>query len=160
MSMTHPRPARRRLLALLLATLSLLLVVAPAHAARPQVVALHSTSGASTVDDQGTAHLAGTIAGSPYDGAYTAQLYSYDGSLPTDGLCEPGWAFLQVAGPRDAALELAVTGSVCDRWGPVRIVGQFEVVHATKRRHLGVVGWFGMTVTETGGGWVEAYDWT
>lgn len=140
-------------------------VAAPADAAaRPRLDLRGAAVGSFVLDDAGTAHLAGSVTGSPFDGAYTATLAAEDGSLPAPGVCEPATATLDVTGPKGRYLALSASGEVCGEWttptyvATHRFVGRYVVADSSVRRLRGTDGWISEILATEGRANVEAID--
>ncbi len=120
--------------------------------------------GSFTVDEAGTARLAGRVTGAPFDGAYTATLSALDGTLPAPGACEPATATVQVTAPRRRFLQLAATGEVCGTWPDATyvvthsFVGRYEVTRSSVRRVRGTDGWISLILATEGRANLEAID--
>ncbi|MBJ7358190.1 hypothetical protein [Nocardioides sp.] len=153
------------LMGVLMGALLILATAAPAGAARPPAVDLRGDGlGSYTLDDAGTALLSGTVTGRPFDGAYTAELASSDGSLPAPGTCEPATATLRVTARRHRYLDLVATGEVCGMWTDATYVvthsftGRYVVTGASARRLRCSDGWMSVVLTTDGQANVEAID--
>jgi hypothetical protein len=136
-----------------------------ADAAPPPKLDLRGASmGSFELDPDGSARLAGTVTGTPFDGAYTATLAAADGSLPEPGHCEPATATLEVTGPKGRHLGLAATGEVCGEWADAtyvvthRFVGRYDVAVAPTGRLRGTDGWISLILATGGRANVEAID--
>jgi len=137
----------------------------PATAAPPPRVDLRGAEvGTFVVDDAGAAHLAGSVTGKPFSGAYTAVLTPEDGSLPEPGVCEPATATVDVTGEKGRYLELDATGEVCGKWTDATYVvthkftGRYEVTDSSVRNTRGTDGWIGLTLATEGRANIEAID--
>ena len=146
-------------------TLLVAATAAQASAARPPQVDLRgATLGSYAVDDAGTARLAGSLTGKPFDGSYTATLAAADGSLPEAGTCEPATATLHLTGTRSRHLDLTATGEVCGEWpSPTYVVthdftGTYVVDGASAKRLRGTDGWIGIVLATEGRANVEVFD--
>lgn len=90
-----------KIVTLTLTALTIVSLAAPAGAApKPRVDLRGDGVGSYALDDAGTAHLAGAVTGTPFDGPYTATLAADDGTLPSPGDCEAATATLHAVGPR------------------------------------------------------------
>lgn len=156
---------RRNIATLALTTLMLAAFAAPSLAGPPPRIDLRGDGvGSYVLDDAGTAHLTGTVTGTPFDGPYSATLAADDGSLPDPGLCEPASATLHVSGPRRKHMLLEATGEVCGKWvqDPYvvthRFTGRYVVTDTSERRLRGTDGWMGQLLATEGRANVEAID--
>ena len=136
----------------------------PALAGPKPRVALSSQSGELTLDQDGSATVAGLVQGAPFDGQYTAVLTADDGSLPEPGDAEPATATVTVAGPRGQQLVLTGSGTVTGEWvGPNaalthKFTGRYTA-HSSVHRVDGTDGWYSVGVAATMSlGYVEAFD--
>ncbi len=120
--------------------------------------------GSFVLDDAGSARLAGTVTGRPFDGGYTATLSADDGSLPEPGSCEPATATLHVTGPRGKYVDLAATGEVCGTRPDATYVvthdftGRYDVTASSARNLRGTDGWIGIVLATEGRADVEVFD--
>ena len=123
-----------RLTALAVAALAVPAVASPAVAAPKPLVDLHGADvGTYSLDSAGTAHLAGSVTGEPFDGAYVATLAADDGSLPAPGSCEPATGTLDVTSPK-RTLRLDAVGEVCGEYAGCH-VRRHPPVRRPLRRH-------------------------
>ncbi len=141
------------------------LTAAPAQAQRGPVLDLRGADvGSFTIDQAGTAHLAGQVTGKPFDGGYAATLTAIDGTLPEPGVCEDATATMKVAGPKHRSLHLAATGQVCGTWPDATyvvthsFVGRYVVTRACGRGLRGSDGWISLILATEGRANVEAID--
>jgi hypothetical protein len=147
--------------ALLVATTA---AAADAAPRRPVLDLRGAEVGSFVVDDAGTARLAGTVTGRPFDGGYTATLAADDGSLPAAGSCEPATATVEVTGPRNKHLALAAVGEVCGTWPDATYVvthdftGRYDVSRSSIKRIRGTDGWIGIVLATEGRANVEVFD--
>ena len=147
------------------ATVAVAATASPAVAAPKPLVDLRGDGvGSHVLDDAGTAHLSGSVIGTPFDGAYVATLAADDGSLPAPGLCEPATGTLEVTGSRGRTLLLDAAGRVCGEFADAtyvvtqRFVGRYVVTDATSRRLRGTDGWISLILATEGRANVEAFD--
>lgn len=154
-----------RTLTLTLTALTIVSLAAPAGAApKPRVDLRGDGVGSYALDDAGTAHLAGAVTGTPFDGPYTATLAADDRTLPSPGDCEAATATLHAVGPRKKYLVLAGAGQVCGRWTDAtsvvthRFTGRYVVTDTSERKVRGTDGWLGMILATEGRANVEAID--
>lgn len=140
-------------------------LVGPASAGpRPRIDLRGAGTGSYVLDDSGSAHLAGAVTGTPFDGEYTATLTADDGDLPDPGSCEPATASLHVTGSRSRYLVLAATGEVCGLWVQApyvvthRFVGRYVVEETSQRKLRGTDGWISVSLATEGRANVEAID--
>ena len=153
-----------RATALSVAALAVSATVSPAVAAPKPVIDLRGADvGTYTLDAAGTAQLAGSVIGDPFDGTYAATLAAVDGSLPAPGSCEPATGTLDVTSPK-RALHLDAVGDVCGEYADAtyvvthRFVGRYVVTDATSRRLRGTDGWISLILATEGRANVEAFD--
>ena len=129
-----------RLTALAVAALAVPAIASPAVAAPKPLVDLRGADvGTYSLDAAGTAQLAGSVTGDPFDGTYVATLAADDGSLPAPGSCEPATGTLDVTSPK-RTLRLDAVGEVCGEYVDAtyvvthRFVGSYVVTDATHRQ--------------------------
>lgn len=153
-----------RLTALTVAALAVPALASPAVAAPKPLVDLRGADvGTYSLDATGTAHLAGSVTGDPFDGTYVATLAADDGSLPAPGTCEPATGTLDVTSPK-RTLSLEAIGEVCGVFTDAtyvvthRFVGRYVVTDATSRRLRGTDGWISLVLATEGRANVEAFD--
>lgn len=154
----------RKLIVLVPLVLAALMVtVAPASAAgKPKVD--FDGHGTYTTAVDGSAVLAGSGTGEPFDGTYTATLAAVDGTLPDPGACEAGTATLAVEGRRGRFIELVGTGEVCGKHlqPPYAVThlftGRYDVVSAWQKRFLGTDGFLEVGLFTEGRAGVFAID--
>ncbi|GAB3038746.1 hypothetical protein GCM10011376_34040 [Nocardioides flavus (ex Wang et al. 2016)] len=151
-------------LTLTVAALAVTAAASPAVAATKPLVDLRGADlGTHAVDAAGTAHLAGSVTGKPFDGTYVATLAADDGSLPAPGSCEPAAGTLDVTSEK-RFLRLDAVGEVCGEFTDAtyvvthRFVGRYVVTDATTRRLRGTDGWILLILATQGRATVEAYD--
>ena len=149
---------------LTVAALAMSTAASPAVAAPKPLVDLRGADvGTYSLDAAGTAHLAGSVTGDPFDGTYVATLAADDGSLPVPGSCEPATGTLEVTSPR-RTLRLDAVGQVCGEYADAtyvvthRLVGSYVVTEATHRRLRGTDGWISLILATEGRANVEAFD--
>ena len=149
---------------LTVAALAMSTAASPAVAAPKPLVDLRGADvGTYSLDAAGTAHLAGSVTGDPFDGTYVATLAADDGSLPAPGSCEPATGTLDVTSPR-RTLRLDAVGEVCGEFSDAtyvathRFVGRYVVADATSRRLRGTDGWISLVLATEGRANVEAFD--
>ncbi len=153
-----------RLTALAVAALAVPAIASPAVAAPKPLVDLRGADvGTYSLDAAGTAQLAGSVIGDPFDGTYVATLAADDGSLPAPGSCEPATGTLDVTSPK-RTLRLDAVGEVCGEYADAtyvvthRFVGSYVVTDATQRRLRGTDGWISLILATEGRANVEAFD--
>jgi hypothetical protein len=149
---------------LAVAALAMSTAASPAVAAPKPLVDLRGAEvGTYSLDAAGTAHLAGSVTGDPFDGTYVATLAADDGSLPAPGSCEPATGTLDVTAPK-RTLILDAVGQVCGEYADAtyvvthRFVGSYVVTDATHRRLRGTDGWISLILATEGRANVEAFD--
>ena len=153
-----------RLTALAVAALAVPAIASPAVAAPKPLVDLRGADvGTYSLDAAGTAQLAGSVIGDPFDGTYVATLAADDGSLPAPGSCEPATGTLDVTSPK-RTLRLDAVGEVCGEYADAtyvvthRFVGQLR----RHRRHApplrGTDGWISLILATEGRANVEVFD--
>ena len=153
-----------RAAALTVAALAVTAGASPAVAAPKPLVNLQGADvGTYVVDSAGTAHLNGSVAGEPFDGAYVATLTADDGALPAPGSCEPATGTLEVTSPK-RTIRLDAVGEVCGEFPDAtyvvthRFVGRYVVTDATGRKLRGTDGWISLILATEGRANVEAFD--
>jgi hypothetical protein len=153
-----------RLTVLAVAAFAVPTIASPAVAAPKPLVDLRGAdAGTYSLDATGTAHLAGSVTGDPFDGTYVATLAAEDGSLPAPGSCEPATGTLDVTSPK-RTLSLDAAGQVCGEYADAtylvthRFVGSYVVTDATHRRLHGTDGWISLILATEGRANVEAFD--
>ncbi len=153
-----------RLTTMAVAALAMPAIASPAVAApRPLVDLRGADVGTYSLDAAGTAQLAGSVTGDPFDGAYVATLAADDGSLPAPGSCEPATGTLDVTSPK-RTLRLDAVGEVCGEYADAtyvvthRFVGHYVVTDATHRKLRGTDGWISLILATEGRANVEAFD--
>lgn len=153
-----------RLTAVAVAALAAPALASPAVAAPKPLVDLRSADvGTHALDAAGTARLAGSVTGKPFDGTYVATLAADDGSLPAPGSCEPATGTLDVTSEK-RSLRLDAVGEVCGEFTDAtyvvthRFVGRYVVADATARRLRGTDGWISLVLATEGRATVEAFD--
>jgi hypothetical protein len=153
-----------RTTALAVAALAVPAFASPAVAAPKPLVDLRGDGvGTYALDSTGTAQLAGSVIGVPFDGAYVATLAADDGTLPAPGACEPATGTLDVTSPK-RTLRLDAVGEVCGTYSDAtyvvthRFVGRYVVTDATSRRLRGTDGWISLILATEGRANVEAFD--
>lgn len=151
-------------IALAVAALAVPALASPADAAPKPLVDLRGAEvGSHVLDSSGTAHLAGSVLGDPFDGSYVATLAADDGSLPAPGSCEPATGTLDVTSPKQK-LHLDALGEVCGEYADAtyvvthRFVGRYVVTDATSRRLRGTDGWISLILASEGRANVAAFD--
>jgi hypothetical protein len=121
-------------------------------------------AGTYVIRNDGSAALAGTASGEPYDGSYEAALTPADGTLPEAGTCEPATASLRVAGAHQRFVELTAGGRVCGQYlQPPNIVthvftGRYGITAASRRPLVGTDGFLEVRLVVDGRASVFAID--
>jgi hypothetical protein len=138
--------------AVLVATL--LTAVTPASADKSKVN--FNGLGTYEIRSDGSAALAGSATGEPFDGRYEATLVPADGTLPEPGACEPATAMLRLEGVRDRFLELSSHGTVCGQYLQAPFVvtqvftGRYAITAASRRPLVGTDGFVELRLTVDG----------
>jgi hypothetical protein len=149
---------------LTVAALAVAAGTSPAVAAPNPLVNLQGADvGTYVLDAAGTAHLAGSVTGDPFDGAYVATLAADDGALPEPGSCEPATGTLDLTSPK-RSMSLDAVGQVCGEYADAtyvvthRFVGHYVVTEATSRKLRGTDGWISLILATEGRANVEVFD--
>jgi hypothetical protein len=157
------RQNRTLVLAVALAAALTTVGAAPALAGPPPRIDLRSQDGSLTLGGDGSATVAGSLTGSPFDGDYTAVLTADDGSLPEPGEKEPATASVTVVGAHGRTLVLTGSGTVEGRWTDQTyrathvFIGRYTA-ESTVRRVDGTDGWYSIGLSDVGTGYAEAFD--
>ena len=137
--------------------------VSPAGAAgRPRVD--FTGQGSYLMAGDGSAAVAGTATGKPFDGSYTGTVAADDGSLADPGECEPATATLRLENPRGRYLELTSAGTVCGQEvQPPFVVthvftGTYEVTASSRKKLVGTDGFLEVRLANDGRAAVFAID--
>jgi hypothetical protein len=157
------RQNRTLVLAVALAAALTTVGAAPALAGPPPRIDLRSQDGSLTLGGDGSATVAGSLTGTPFDGDYTAVLTADDGSLPEPGEKEPATASVTVVGAHGRTLVLTGSGTVEGRWTDQTyrathvFIGRYTA-ESTVRRVDGTDGWYSIGLSDVGTGYAEAFD--
>lgn len=119
------------------------LTQAPSAQAGPKYKIDFGGQGTYTVAADGSAVVAGTATGAPFDGRYRAVLRAQDGTLPDAGQCEPGSATVRLEGSRGRYLEVSSDDEICGQFLQAPYVvthlftGRYDVTSTSERRLRG-----------------------
>lgn len=157
------RPIRMLAAGALFASASVAALSPPA-AADPKPLVDAGGPGTYTVTAGGSAALAGTATGTPFDGPYTASLAAADGTLPEPGVCEAATVTARVDGPGSRFIELQSTDEVCGQHlQPPYVVtqvftGRYTVTGSSSRRLVGTDGFVEVRLATEGRAHLFAID--
>ena len=120
--------------------------------------------GTYTVDGSGTAAIAATATGAPFDGVVMAALAADDGTLPPEGVCEPATVTVRLDGSRERVVELTAHDDVCGEYPTETYVvshdftGRYLVTDSSQRRLQGTEGFLSVRLTVDGRASIFAID--